>query len=104
MVVNRISEEGTTPTLRLTAEMIENLSALSGVAYEKLGAIFPSLVAPTPAPTPMTSEWAAPGPQSGSLRWPIHRHFLERDFWPGITSELPVTQDLFRLTRTKLNG
>src|SRR5437016_14114926 len=31
--------------------MIENLSALSGVAYEKLGAIFPSLVAPTPAPT-----------------------------------------------------
>ena len=38
-------------TLRLTAERIENLSALSGVAYEKLGAIFPSLVAPTPAPT-----------------------------------------------------
>ena len=45
-----------TATLRLTAEMIENLSALSGVAYEKLGAIFPSLVAPTPAPTPMASE------------------------------------------------
>ena len=40
-------------TLRLTAEMIENLSALSGVAYEKLGAIFPFLVAPKPAPTPM---------------------------------------------------
>ncbi len=40
------------PTFRLTAEMIENLSALSGVAYEKSGAIFPSLVAPTPAPTP----------------------------------------------------
>ena len=39
------------PTLRLTAEMIENLSALSGVAYEKLGAIFPHLVAPNPAPT-----------------------------------------------------
>src|SRR6266849_6523139 len=37
---------------RLTAEMIENLSALSGVAYEKSGAISPSLVAPTPAPTP----------------------------------------------------
>jgi len=31
--------------------MIENLSALSGVACEKLGAIFPSLVAPTLAPT-----------------------------------------------------
>jgi hypothetical protein len=30
--------------------MIENLSALSGVAYEKFGAIFPSFVAPTPAP------------------------------------------------------
>ncbi len=38
-------------TLRLTAECIKNLSALSGVAYEKLGAIFPCLVAPTPAPT-----------------------------------------------------
>jgi hypothetical protein len=37
---------------RLTAERIENLSALSGVAYEKLGAIFPFLVAPTPVPTP----------------------------------------------------
>jgi hypothetical protein len=35
---------------RLTAEMIENLSALSGVAYEKLGAIFLHLVAPTLAP------------------------------------------------------
>jgi hypothetical protein len=31
--------------------MIENLSALSGVAYEKSGAIFPFLVAPKPAPT-----------------------------------------------------
>jgi hypothetical protein len=39
------------PTFRLTAEMIENLSALSGVAYEESGAIFPSVVAPTPAPT-----------------------------------------------------
>src|SRR6266446_6094544 len=44
-------------TLRLTAEMIENLSALSGVAYEKLGASFPSLVAPASAPTAMTFEW-----------------------------------------------
>jgi len=38
-------------TLRLTAKMIENLTALSGVAYEKLGAIFPFLAAPTPTPT-----------------------------------------------------
>ncbi len=36
---------------RLTAERMKNLSALSGVAYEKLGAIFLHLVAPTPAPT-----------------------------------------------------
>src|SRR5882762_2712551 len=66
-------------TLRLTAEMIENLSALSGVAYEKLGAIFPSLVAPTPAPTPMASEWMAVKAQSGLLRWPIYCHFPQRD-------------------------
>jgi len=46
-------------TLRLTAEMIENLSALSGVAYEKLGAIFPSLVAPKPAPTAATERHSA---------------------------------------------
>ena len=45
-------------TLRLTAEEIKNLSALSGVAYKKLGAIFPSLVAPTPAPTPAATERA----------------------------------------------
>jgi hypothetical protein len=37
-------------TLRLTAEAVKNLSALSGVAYKKLGVIFPSLVAPNPAP------------------------------------------------------
>jgi hypothetical protein len=38
------------PTLRLTAEEVKNLSALSGVAYKKFGAIFPFLVAPNPAP------------------------------------------------------
>jgi len=59
--------------------MVENLSA-SGVAYEKLEAISPSLVAPKPAPTPMTSEWVAIGAQSGSSRRPIHRRFLEPDF------------------------
>jgi len=68
-------------TLRLTAERSRNLSALSGVAYEQLGAIFPSLVAPTPAPTAVTSEWVPIGAQSGSLRWSIHLHFLQRDFW-----------------------
>ena len=71
-------------TLRLTAESEKNLSALSGVAYEKLGAIFPSLVAPKPASTPMTSERVALGARSGPLRWPIHGHFLERDFCPGM--------------------
>ena len=56
-VLNRpVKSRQMNPILRLTAEMIQNLSALSGVAYEKLGAISPSLVAPTPAPTPMTSE------------------------------------------------
>ena len=45
---------------RLTAERIKNLSALSGVAYEKLGAIFPSLVAPTPVPTPAADEKTIP--------------------------------------------
>jgi len=71
-------------TLRLTAEMIKNLSALSGVAYEKLGAIFPSLVAPTPAPTPMASEWMAVKAQSGLLRWPIYCHFPQQDFWTAM--------------------
>jgi hypothetical protein len=44
-------------TLRLTAEEVKNLNALPGVAYEKLGAIFPSLIAPTPASTSM-AIWA----------------------------------------------
>ncbi len=39
-----------TSTLRLTAEVVENLSAASGVAYIRLGAILLSLVAPNPAP------------------------------------------------------
>jgi hypothetical protein len=37
-------------TLRLTAEAVKNLSAVSGVAYRKLGAIFVSLAAPNVAP------------------------------------------------------
>ena len=37
-------------TLRLTDEASKNLSALSGVAYKKLEAIFPALAAPNPAP------------------------------------------------------
>jgi len=37
-------------TLRLTAEVIQNLSAASGVAYMRLGAILASLAAPSPAP------------------------------------------------------
>ena len=38
------------PTLRLTAEVVKNLSAASGVAYIRLGAILLSLDAPNPAP------------------------------------------------------
>ena len=37
-------------TLRLTADCVKNLSAASGVAYIRLGAILLSLVAPNPAP------------------------------------------------------
>ena len=56
---------------RLTAEMIENLTALSGVAYEKLGAIFPSLVAPTPAPTPAADEKALSRKERMEVRRPL---------------------------------
>ena len=38
-------------TVRLTAEDVKNLSAASGVAYMRLGAIFTSLAAPNPAST-----------------------------------------------------
>jgi len=37
-------------TLRLTAEVVKNLSAVSGVAYRKFGAILIFLTAPNPAP------------------------------------------------------
>jgi hypothetical protein len=37
-------------TLRLTAEEVKNLNALSGVAYKKIGAILAPLPAPNPAP------------------------------------------------------
>ena len=37
-------------TLRLTADGSENLSAVSGVAYERLGAILTLLAAPNVAP------------------------------------------------------
>jgi hypothetical protein len=43
-------------TLRLTAEMIENLSALSGVAYTKFGAILASVAAPNSAPRLASGE------------------------------------------------
>jgi hypothetical protein len=70
-------------TLRLTAERIKNLSALSGVAYEKLGAIFPFLVAPNPAPTVMTSKSVGTRSQSGKFfEGLIDRHFPQRG-WPG---------------------
>ena len=44
--------------LRLTAEKIKNLNALSGVAYQNSGAIFPFLVAPNPAPKPALRYFA----------------------------------------------
>jgi hypothetical protein len=36
-------------TLRLIDESVKNISALSGVAYKKIGAILPTLFAPNPA-------------------------------------------------------
>jgi hypothetical protein len=42
-----------------------------------LGAIFPSLAAPTPAATAMTSELVPVGTRSGSLRFPIHPRLLQ---------------------------
>jgi hypothetical protein len=65
--------------------MIENLSALSGVAYEKLGAIFPFLVAPNPAPTVMPSKSVAIGSQSAKFfEVLIDRHFPQPDFWTAL--------------------
>jgi hypothetical protein len=46
----RSDQGATTATLRLTAESVKNLSAVSGVACKKIGAIIPSLAAPNPAP------------------------------------------------------
>jgi hypothetical protein len=52
MLAPRVGFEPT--ACRLTAEVVKNLSALSGVAYEKLGAIRTSLAAPNLAPKPRT--------------------------------------------------
>ena len=52
--------------LRLTAERIKNLSALSGVAYKNFGAIFPFLVAPNPAPKPALRYFAFAHRRKGS--------------------------------------
>jgi hypothetical protein len=43
-------------TLRLTAEVVQNLSAASGVAYVRLGVILTLLAAPNPAPKLVTSR------------------------------------------------
>jgi hypothetical protein len=56
--------------------MIENLTALSGVAYEKLGAIFPSLVAPTPAPTQEEMIKHSLGKERMEARRPLCTHLL----------------------------
>jgi hypothetical protein len=40
----------TVASIRLTAEVVKNLSAASGVAYIRLGAILTILAAPNPAP------------------------------------------------------
>jgi hypothetical protein len=45
-----LCELGDGSRVRLTAEEVKNLSALSGVAYRIFGAVLISLVAPNPAP------------------------------------------------------
>ncbi len=72
-------------TLRLTAEMIENLTALSGVAYGNLGAIFPSLVAPTPAPT---GGYPSPLPQAFALASRISALQKYLVTWPKFLQKL----------------
>ena len=57
-------------TLRLTAEVVQNLGAASGVAYGSLGAILNLLVAPNPAPdpSPLLSSIAARLPWARLVR------------------------------------
>jgi len=55
-------------TLRLTADRVANLNALS-VAYEKLGAIFADLAAPNRAPAPGKRFTVTLSPPSWT-RWP----------------------------------
>ena len=47
-------------TLRLTAEAIKNLSALSGVAYKKWGAVPPLLLHPHLHPHAISGVWHLP--------------------------------------------
>ena len=59
--------------LRLTAERIKNLSALSGVACKNFGAIFPFLVAPNPAPKPALRCFAFRTPSEREGRSPAKK-------------------------------
>jgi hypothetical protein len=59
-------------TIRLTAEVVKNLSAASGVAYIRLGAILTFLAAPNPAPKGR-SEYGSFGIHVGSI--PVLRTF-----------------------------
>jgi hypothetical protein len=58
--------------------MIENLTALSGIAYEKLGAIFPCLVAPTPAPTPAADQKMIRRQERKKVRRPAGSYLLAK--------------------------
>src|SRR5712664_4810559 len=84
------------PTFQLTAEMIENLSALSGVAYEKLGAIFPHLVAPTSAPTVgyESTCFASTSPRSNDSI-PLLRFLMFLTTW-GVCFSLPRNSPVLR--------
>jgi hypothetical protein len=47
-------------SIRLAAEVVKNLSAASGIAYKKFGAILTSLRAPNAAPNVLTTEITPP--------------------------------------------
>jgi len=73
-------------TLRLTAERDKNLSAASGVAYIRLGAILPLLAAPNLAPKSIRNQHTtadALGPTTPFLELPVRQPAARtrRSFW-----------------------
>ena len=70
-------------TLRSTAEVSKNLSAVSGVAYRKSGAILAYLIAPNPAPMHL-SFFFREGEGSTTRRTYFGGTSLKPTFWRSI--------------------